>query len=482
MYDVVIIGAGVIGTAVARELSKYQLKTAVLEKDNDVSNGTTKANSAIVHGGYDAKEGSLMAKYNALGNAMSDTLCEELDVPFKRNGSLVIAFSEEEMKHVEELYARGIKNGIPGLEILDRAGVIAVEPHVNPNVVGALYYKSAGIVGPWELAIAQMENAVVNGVELFLEQEVKNIEKLDNGYKIITDKGEFLTKTVVNCAGVHTDIIHNMVAEPTYKILPRRGQYFVMDKTQGDLVNCTIFQCPTKLGKGILVTPTVHGNLLVGPDAQDMDDREDLATTREQMAFIRDVGSKSIPTVSFRDNIRNFSGMRAESDRGDFIIEEAKDAEGFFDVAGIKSPGLSAAPAIGVAVVELMQNSGVEMTKKENFNPKRVQEIFMHMTDEQKAAKIKENPAYGRIICRCEMITEGEIIDCIKRPVGATTIDAVKRRCRPGTGRCQGGFCGPRVQEILAKELDIKLEDVLLDKKGSYILTGETKVSQQEEI
>ncbi|WP_319203560.1 NAD(P)/FAD-dependent oxidoreductase [uncultured Ilyobacter sp.] len=475
MYDVAIIGAGVIGASVARELSKYDLNVVVIEKENDVSNGTTKANSAIVHAGYDAHEGTLMAKYNALGNAMFDKICDELAVPFERCGSLVLAFSEEERGHLDLLYKRGIINGIPEMELLEKDEIKKMEPNISDSVVAALHAKTAGIVGPWELTIAMLENAAENGVSVELNQEVVDIEKLEAGYRIITQEKNFEAKVVINASGVYADKIHNMVSEESFKIKPRRGQYFVMDKTQGELVGQVIFQCPTELGKGILVTPTVHGNLLLGPDAQDMDDRDDISTTTEQLEFVKEHAVKSVPGIHFRESIRSFAGLRAEGDRGDFIVEEAPGAPLFFDVAGIKSPGLSAAPAIGLDVAKMAVEKLGGADEKANFNPKREQIIFMELNAEEKKELIKENPQYGRVICRCENITEGEIVSSIHRKVGARTVDGVKKRCRPGMGRCQGGFCGPRVQEILARELNVSLEEVVLDKKNSYILTGETK-------
>jgi glycerol-3-phosphate dehydrogenase len=416
-----------------------------------------------------------MAKYNALGNAMFDKICDELAVPFERCGSLVLAFSEEERGHLDLLYKRGIINGIPEMELLEKDEIKKLEPNISDEVVAALHAKTAGIVGPWELTIAMLENAAENGVNIELNQDVVDIEKLETGYRIITQERNFEAKVVINASGVYADKIHNMVSEETFKIKPRRGQYFVMDKTQGELVGQVIFQCPTELGKGILVTPTVHGNLLLGPDAQDMDDRDDISTTTEQLEFVKEHAVKSVPGIHFRESIRSFAGLRAEGDRGDFIIEEAPGAPLFFDVAGIKSPGLSAAPAIGLDVAKMAVEKLGEVKEKENFKPKREQIIFMELSAEEKKELIKENPQYGRVICRCENITEGEIVSSIHRKVGARTVDGVKKRCRPGMGRCQGGFCGPRVQEILARELNVSLEEVVLDKKNSYILTGETK-------
>ncbi|MBC2855092.1 NAD(P)/FAD-dependent oxidoreductase [Cetobacterium sp. 2A] len=474
MYDVLIIGAGIVGASVAREFSRYNLKIAVLEKDNDVADETTKANSAIVHSGYDARSGSLMAKYNVLGNAMYEDLCKELSVPFKRNGSLVIAFNEDEMKHIETLYKRGLVNGVPELSIISKEDVKKLEPNISDEVVGALYAKTAGIVSPWELTEALMDNAIDNGVELFLNTKVLEIEKKENYFVIKTNNDTFETKIIINCSGVYTDLIHNMVAPESYKIFPRSGEYFVLDKTQGARITSTIFQCPSELGKGVLVAPTIHGNLLVGPDSIEVEDRSDISTNAERLEKIKSLGSRSVKDINFRDCIRNFSGVRSENDRDDFIIEESS-VKGFFDVAGIKSPGLTSAPAIAIDVIKMVADSGLKLDEKSSFVPPRKHIIFMNLSPSEKAELIKQNPAYGRVICRCEMITEGEIIDAIHRPVPARTLDAVKKRSRPGMGRCQGGFCGPRVQEIISRELNIPLQEVVLAKDGSYILTEETK-------
>lgn len=475
MYDVAIIGAGISGTCIARELSKFKVKAVLIEKDTDVANGTTKANSAIVHAGYDAKPGTLKAKFNVLGNAMFDQLCEELQVPFKRIGSFVVAFNEEEMKTLQELYEKGLKNGVPDMEIISGEQVLAMEPNLSPSIVGALHAKTGGIVGPWELAIAAAENAADNGVEIKLESQVTNINKIEGGYRIFMGEEQLDTKYVINCAGLYGDEIHNMVAPPAFKILPRRGQYNIFDKSVGNFVNKVVFPCPNEFGKGVLVAPTVHGNLLVGPDAEDLEDRTALNTTAYGLSFIREHSARTAEKIPFNAIITAFAGLRARPDTGDFIIEEVQEAKGFIDVAGIESPGLTAAPAIAVYVVELLQKiAGFE--KKENFNPYRKEVVhFMDLTNEEKAAMIQKDPRYGRIICRCENITEGEIVDVIKRNAGARTVDGVKRRARPGSGRCQGGFCGPRVMEILAREMNIEIVDVVKDSRASYILTEPTK-------
>ena len=478
MLDVIVIGAGVMGAAVSRELSKYKLNIMVLDKENDVSNGTSKANSAIVHAGYDAKEGTLMAKYNVLGAGMYESLCKEIGAPYKNVGSYVLAFSEEERKHIEKLYQRGLTNGVPQMEILEKDEILRREPNINKNVVAALYAGSAGIVGPWEFTIKLLENAALNGTEVLVDAEVSNIEKLQDGYKVILKDGRsFETKVVINAAGVYADKINDMVSKNHFDIHPRIGEYYVLDKVQGKLTNSVLFQCPTIMGKGILVTKTVHGNIMVGPTAEDVESRDYVGTTAHGLDDIRRQAEKTISGINYRDSIRNFTGIRAESSTGDFIIGEVSDAPNFFNIAGTKSSGLSSAPAIGVDVAKMVVEK-LGAIKKEEFKQNKPQIHFIELSPEEKAEVIKKDPRYGRIICRCESITEGEIVDVIHRMVGARTVDGVKKRCRPGTGRCQGGFCGPRVQEILARELGKKLNEIVLDKKGAYILTTETKVSK----
>lgn len=475
IYDVAIIGSGVAGNAIFRELTKYNLKVVSLEKENDVSMGASKANSAIVHAGYDPEPGTLMAKYNVEGNKMFEKLCSDLSVPFKKNGSLIIGFDEADKKELELLYNRGIENGVEGARLLTKEEVLEMEPNLSENVECALYYPTGGIVGAYEFTTALAENAVENGGEIRLNSKVVGIEKNDN-FKITLENGEEIeAKFIVNAAGIHADEIHNLVCKEAFKITPRKGEYFVLDKSQGSLFTKTIFQCPTKLGKGVLVTPTVHGNLLVGPDAINTHDKESVSTELDGLNKVREISLKTTNAVNFRDNIRNFAGLRAISDAPDFIIGEAEDVKGFFDVAGIKSPGLSSAPAIAVDVVRMLGESGLSLYKKENFIEKREQIEFIHLSPKEKAEMIKKDNRYGRIICRCENITEGEIVDSINRTLGARTVDGVKRRCRPGCGRCQGGFCGPRVQEIIARETGTNIEDILLDKKGSYIISGKTK-------
>lgn len=477
MYDVTIIGAGIIGTFIARELSRYDLKVLVVDKENDIADGTTKANSAIAHAGYDAKPGTLKARFNVEGNAMFDEICQDLDVPFSRIGSLVVALNDQETEVIREIYNRGIENGVPHMGILDRDELRSKEPNISDDAVAALYAPTAGIMGPWELAIGLIENAMDNGVELSLNTEVMDIKKEKEGYKIITNKEEIHSKYIVNAAGVYADKIHNMVASPSFDIIPRRGEYFLFDKSAGDLVNSVIFQTPIKGSKGVLVLPTAHGNLLAGPNAEEIEDRENTETTDENLAYIREISQKAIKNIPFWEVITSFSGLRATPSKGgDFIIEEASDAKGFIDVAGIESPGLSASPAIGKYVADLLKDIDGNFKENIDFNPKRKPVIhFMELSDEEKKEIIEKDPRYGRVICRCENITEGEIVDSIHRNAGGTTIDGIKRRIRPGSGRCQGGFCQPRVMEILARELDIDITEVVKDRPGTNVALYKTK-------
>ena len=475
MYDIAIIGAGVTGAAIARELSKYDFRIIVLDRENDISCGTSKANSAIIHAGYDAEENTLMAKLNVEGNAMFDRLCEELDVPFRRNGSLVVAFDDEQLVHIKKLMQRGINNGVPALSILSQEELLKREPALNPEAKGALLAESAGIIDPMLLTISMMESAVKNGVHYRLNFDIESIKNKGGVYILESGGDEIEAKYVINAAGVFADKVHNMAAKPSFKIKPRRGQYFLLDKIDGNIVNSVVFPCPTKMGKGTLVTPTVHTNLLIGPSSDDLDDPEDLSTTDELLEKARIGATLLVPKLTTRNSIRTFAGLRAEPDAGDFIIREAEGAPGFFDAAGIKSPGLTAAPAVALYMVEIMKKSGIAFTAKKNFNPLVKRKLFIDMSESAQSALIRGNPLYGRIICRCENITEGDIVDSIRRSPGATTVDGVKRRCRAGMGRCQGGFCGPRVQEIISRELNKPLEEVVLEKKHSYILTGKTK-------
>lgn len=460
MKDVIIIGAGVSGCAVARELSRYELDICVLEKESDVCEGTSKANSGIVHGGFDAKPGTLKAKLNVLGNQMMDEMAEKLDFPFRRNGAMVVCQSKEEMAVLEELMERGKKNGVEGMEMLSRSQALLLEPNLADTVYAAIHIPSSGIVCPFEMNLAYAENAVQNGVQFHLETEVKQIEKMENGFRVLTDKGMFETRFLINAAGVYADIFHNMVSREKIHITPRRGEYCLLDKNAGNLVERTIFQIPTPKGKGVLVTPTVHGNLLIGPTAADITDKEGTETTSDGLEEVMKKCTKSVKNIPKRQIITSFAGLRAHEDDGDFIIQEVKDAKGFIDVAGIESPGLSSVPAIGVYVRDIMAGL-TELCEKKEFceHRNRITRIS-ELSREEQNGLIQENPAYDQIVCRCEGVTMGEILDAIHRPLGATTLDGIKRRTRAGMGRCQAGFCTPKNMELLAEELHLELKDI----------------------
>lgn len=472
MYDVAIIGSGITGSACAYFLSKYRLKIAVIEKNNDVCCGTTKANSAIIHAGYDPHPETLMAKLNVKGSEMAKEICAKLDVPYNQIGSLVVAFSEEEAKTVEELFERGNANGVPDLKILNREELKEAEPMISDEALCALYAPSAAIVNPWEYGLAMAETAVRNGAEVLLESEVTSIKKENGVFKITAGEKEIEAKYVINAAGVNCDDVHNMIAPPKFRVIPSAGEYYLLDKSEGKRARHVIFQCPNKDGKGVLVSPTVHGNLIVGPNA-DARDKDDTSTKTRCLDFVREKAVKSVPSINFRENIRNFTGVRAATDIDDFIIEFA--CEGFLDLAGIKSPGLSAAPAIAELAVKMLGESGLVLEEKESFTDERTHLRFKHLSDEEKNNAVKKNSAYGRVICRCETITEGEIIDALNSPIPPVSLDGIKRRAGTGMGRCQGGFCGPKVLEIMAKYKNEPFEAVLQDNTGSVILTGKTK-------
>ncbi len=471
-YDVLVIGCGVIGAATAFELSRYDLKTAVFERGNDVSLGTTKANSAIIHAGYDPESGSLMAKLNVRGSEMAAEICEKLDVPYRRNGAMVVAFTDDEVQTLRGLYTRGTVNGVKGLRVLTGEEAKEREPGLSAEVKGALYAPTSAIVSPWEYCLAMAETAVVNGTELMLNTEVTAIEREGDLWKVTTNKGEYFAPYVVNAAGVDAISVHNMAAPEKYVSKPRRGEYFLLDKAEGGRTDHTIFQCPNEDGKGVLVTPTVHGNLLVGPNSENVQ-WDDTANTTSGLNFVREKATKSIPGIMFNKSIRNFAGVRATTDCKDFIIEEA--APGFIDCAGICSPGLSAAPAIGEYAVELLEKSGMKTVEKENFVYERKRIRFNELSDEEKAELVKEDPSYGRVICRCETVTEGEILECFRRPIPPVSIDGVKRRVGTGMGRCQGGFCGPRISELFVEDKGYKVTEVLQDRAGSEMFVGKTK-------
>lgn len=475
MYDIIIIGAGVTGCCVARELSRKDYSIAVLERASDVCEGTSKANSGIVHAGYDAKSGSLKARLNVLGNEKMEKLSKELDFPFRRNGSMVLLFDEEKRSELEELLKRGQANGVKGLRIIEREECLALEPNLSDRVVAALYAPTGGIVCPFGLTIALAENAAENGVEFHLNTEVLQIKKQENSYEVETNQGVLETRMIVNAAGVYADKFHNMVSRNKMTITPRKGEYCLMDKKVGDSVSSTLFQLPGKNGKGILVTPTVHGNLLVGPTATDIEDKEGINTSREGLEEVIKKAADSIKEVPVKQIITSFAGLRAHEKNGDFIIGEVSDAPGFVDVAGIASPGLSAAPAIGEYVAELVAQIAPAKDKPDFIAVRKGISGMASLDSEKQKQLIASNPAYANVICRCEMVTEGEIVDAINRPLGATTLDGIKRRTRAGMGRCQSGFCAPKVVEILARELGVDVSAITKCGGDSIFLRGENK-------
>lgn len=471
-YDVIIIGAGVTGCAIARELSRYELRVAVLEKGSDVCEGTSKANSGIVHAGFDAKPGSLKAKLNVEGSRMMEKLSKELDFSYKRNEALVVMFDENDRPALEKLYKQGIENGVEGLEIVERDRLRQLEPNISKKAVAALYAPTSGIVCPFGLTIALAENANVNGVEFRFGTRVSGLTRTQDGYQIETNKGSILTKTVVNAAGVYADVFHNLVSGDKLQIIPRKGEYCLMDKKVGDFVKHTIFQLPTIYGKGVLVTPTVHGNLLTGPTAIDIDDPEAVNTTSAGIEELLKKASLSVENLPARQVITSFAGIRAHESKGDFVLGEPADAPGFFDAAGIESPGLTCAPAIGRYIAGLVVDR-LQPKQKESFIGKRkgIPSMALASTKEREEL-IKSNPLYANVVCRCELVTEGEILDAIHRPLGATTLDGIKRRTRAGMGRCQAGFCSPKQVEILARELGKDISEITKNEPGSEFITG----------
>ncbi len=474
VYDVVVIGGGVCGCSLLYALSSYRLKTLLLEKENDVGMGATKANSAIVHAGYDPAPGSLMARSNVQGAALMPSLCAALDIPYKRTGSLVLGFAGDK-ETIEHLCEKGIKNGVEGLRILPQAEVLRLEPALNPEVECALHAPTAGIVSPWQLALAQAEAALRQGAELRLESPVQALRRQGEGFVIQTPGGEVHTRFLVNTAGVFSDAVTALLEHPSYTIQPSRGQYYLLDKAQGELVNSIIFQCPTVAGKGVLVAPTVHGNLIVGPNSTPA---ADLSTTAEGLADIRKKALRSVPGIQFGQSIRNFAGLRARSNRPDFILRASAQNPGFFEMGGIKSPGLTAAPALALEMVQMLAKGGLALNKRETFAPVRKVLRFHTLNAQQKAEAVRKNPLYGKIVCRCESVTEGEILDALHSPIPPRSLDAVKRRCNPGMGRCQGGFCGPKVLAILAREQGREKTEIPLDRNGMNLLVGETKNGQ----
>lgn len=474
MYDVAIIGAGVIGGMVARELTKYRLSVCLLEKENDVACGASKANSGIVHGGYDPEPDTLKAKLNIIGVEKLFDTANKLNVPIKRNGSLVCAFSADEDKTVKELFERGIKNGVKGLKILSGDEARKEEPNLSESVTSALLVTNAGIVCPYELTIAAVGNAMDNGATLRTNYEVTAIVKAEDGFRICSADGRQITaKYLINCAGCYSDKIAELLDDKFFEIIPRAGEYMLLDKAEGKTVSHTIFQVPTKEGKGILVTPTVDGNLLTGPTALKVDFPENKETTLSGLDTVAVLAKKSVPTVNFRNVITSFSGVRSSEKNGDFIIKASEKVEKLIHVAAIDSPGLTSSVAIAEYTVDILKSLGAELRENPDFNGKRENpHFFRTMNDEEKNEYIKAHHEYGRIVCRCETVSEGEIRDAVKRNPPAHDIDGIKRRTRSGMGRCQGGFCSPFVTELLAEENNLPLETVTKKGKESNMVIG----------
>ena len=472
--DILIAGAGIIGTSLARELSRYDTSVLVVERGSDIAEGATKANSGIVHAGYDAVPGSRKAYFNVRGSMMYESICKDLGVPYRRCGSLVVGFDDADRSTLEGLLKRGIENGVTGLRLLTGKEALRLEPSLNPEVQWALDVPTGAIVSPYELAFAMADDAAVNGVRFLFGQSVSGAEKTADGkWRISTDSGELYScRVFINCAGASGAVIHNMISDTSLHMIHRRGQYYLLDRTPILPFSRTIFQCPSLLGKGVLVSPTVHGNILLGPNAEDIQDPLDTATTAEGLSFVLSKAARTWPEVSVRKNITNFSGIRAHLEQDDFMIGSVSGAESAFEAIGIESPGLSSAPAIAVFLAEKVSEY-LGLKRKSSVLPyPRRPKPFHDMNDRERDQAIQSDPEYGNIVCRCETVTESEIRQAIRRPVGATTIDGIKRRTRAGMGRCQGGFCCPRVAQILSEETGVPLERITKNGGESYLLVN----------
>ncbi len=474
MYDVAIIGAGVVGGMVARTLSRYNLKICIIEKENDVAMGATKANSAIVHAGFDAKEGSLKARLNVEGSNLMERVCRELNVKYKNNGSLVVGFNDEDKATLADLLKRGNANGVKGLKLLEKDELKTLEPNLADSITCALHAPTGAIVCPYELTVAAIGNAMDNGAGLFCGFEVSDIKRTADGYEILSAEKAVKAKFVVNCAGLYSDEIAKRAGDDTFSVTPRRGEYILLDKECGDLVSHTIFRTPSKMGKGILVSPTVDGNLLLGPTSVNIEDKEDKDLTNEGFAKIIESAKETVKGVPFNKAITSFCGLRAVGSTGDFIITSP--SAGFINAAGIESPGLSASPAIALYIKDMLSGLGLTLKEKADYNPIRPSmHAFREAPIEEKNEMIKENPAYGKIVCRCEGVSEGEILDALRMNPKARDLDGVKRRTRAQMGRCQGGFCSPYITELIAKEQGIAFEKVTKFGGNSFINIGKTK-------
>ncbi len=479
MFDVAVIGGGVVGALIAQRLSHYQLQICILEKAHDVATGASCANSGIVHAGFDAKEGTLKARLNVRGAALMPAICRDLGVKYRNNGSLVIGFDADDRRAQEALLERGKANGVPHLTILEGDALRAKEPKLSPDVTSALWAPTGGIVCPYELTIAAIGNAMDNGTVLYTDFEVQSIHPLADGYEICAETQHVCAKTVINAAGVHADAIARMVGDDSFSITPRRGEYVLLDRECGSTVRSTVFRIPGKMGKGILVTPTVDGNLLCGPTSVNIEEKDNTETTAEGLSALMEQAAVSVPGIPFGKSITSFCGLRAVGSTGDFIITSPK--KSFWNVAGIESPGLSASPAIAEYITERLQESGLSLLPKEApVTTRPAMHAFREMTDAEKNEVIRRSPAYGHILCRCEEISEGEILDAIHREPRPRDLDGVKRRTRAQMGRCQGGFCAPYIVELLAREWGIPYEAVTKCGGSSYLNTERTKGGSHE--
>ena len=474
MYDAIIIGAGVVGCAVAQQMAKYNGKLLVVDRMEDVADGASKANSGIVHAGFDAHPGTEKARLNVKGSMMYGDLAKELGVPYTQPGALVLGFSEEDRATLNNLLAQAQANNVPGCRIVEHDEILQMEPNTNPAVVCALYAPTSALVSPYEMTCALADSAAENGAEFVLSNPVLEIKPTSDGnWLVITERDEYKTRAVVNCAGIGSGVLHNMISTRHVNLIARRGEYYLLDHMAEIPFHMTMFQCPTRMGKGVLVSPTTHGNTLLGPTADDIDDGYDVATTRRGLDEALEKVRLTWKTVNTRQTITTFSGVRAHEENGDFIIGKVEGApEGAFEAVGIESPGLSAAPAIGQELGDKVA-AFLGLAQKEDWKkPTPLPRAFRSMTNEEREEAYKQNPEYGVLVCRCEQVTEAEIRAAIRRPVGARSIDGVKRRTRAGMGRCQGGFCSPRVMEILCEELGVSPLEITKCGGDSKLLVG----------
>ena len=471
--DILIVGSGITGTALAREMSRYDVSVLVMDRGTDIAEGATKANSGIVHAGYDAVPGTLKALFNVQGASLFPSLCAKLSVPYRKCGALVVGFDEADLATLKALYARGVSNGVKGLRLLSREDALILEPSLNPEISGALDVPDSAIVSPYELAFALADDAARNGVSFLFNRTVSSVSARDGGWAAETAEGEtFACRAFVNCAGASGADLHNMISDLPLSMAHRRGQYYLLDRSPSLPFSRTIFQCPSAMGKGVLVSPTVHGNLLLGPNAEDIPDPLDTATTAGGLSTVLEKARLSWPGLSVRTNITNFSGVRAHLNTGDFLVGPVSGAPGAFEAVGIESPGLSSAPAVALHLSALIAESLSLKKKGSVVPPPRCPVPFHDMSDKERRDAVQSDPEYGNIVCRCECVTEAEVRAAIRRPVGARTIDGIKRRTRAGMGRCQGGFCSPRVAQILSEETGIPLAEITKDGRNSYLLSG----------